>query len=57
MEIEPLLEQRADVKKRHEGSGRIALAVASHYGNNNIIVLPVVSSAVFVSVYPSLIAV
>ena len=37
MEIELLLEQRADIEERHEGSGRTALAVASHCGNDNVV--------------------
>lgn len=37
MEIELLLEQRADIEERHEGSGRTALAVASHCGNDDVV--------------------
>jgi ankyrin repeat protein len=37
MEIELLLEQRADIEECHEGSGRTALAVASHCGNDDVV--------------------
>ena len=37
MEIELLLEQRADIEERHEGCKRTALAVASHCGNDDVV--------------------
>ncbi|KAJ9640315.1 hypothetical protein H2199_005854 [Coniosporium tulheliwenetii] len=39
VEIERLLEQRVDIEERHEGSGRTALAVASHCGNDDVVAL------------------
>jgi ankyrin repeat protein len=37
MEIERLLEQHVDIEERHAGSGRTALAVASHCGNDVVV--------------------
>src|SRR5437762_80350 len=37
MEIELLLEQRANIEERHEQSQRTALAVASHCGNEDVV--------------------
>lgn len=39
MEIERLLEQRTNVEARHEKSGRTALAVASHCGNDGVVAM------------------
>jgi ankyrin repeat protein len=39
MEIERLLEQHVDIEERHAGSGRTALAVASHCGNDNVVAI------------------
>lgn len=39
VEIERLIEHRADVEAKHEGTGRTALAVASHCGNDGIVSL------------------
>lgn len=38
VEIERLLEQRADIEARHDSTGRTALAVASHCGNDGVVV-------------------
>jgi ankyrin repeat protein len=37
MEIDRLLEQHVDIEERHAGSGRTALAVASHCGNDDVV--------------------
>lgn len=37
IEVETLLDQRADIKARHVNSGRNALAVASHCGNEDVV--------------------
>jgi ankyrin repeat protein len=37
MEVERLLEQRMNIEQRHDGSGRTALAVASHCGNDHVV--------------------
>ena len=39
MEVLRLLEQRVDIEQRHESSGRTALAVAAHCGNDEIVSL------------------
>lgn len=39
VEIERLIEQRVDIEAKHEGTGRTALAVASHCGNDGIVSL------------------
>ena len=39
VEIERLIEQRADIEAKHEPTGRSALAVASHCGNEDIVSL------------------
>ncbi|KAI9710899.1 MAG: hypothetical protein M1820_002334 [Bogoriella megaspora] len=39
MEILRLLEQRVDIEQRHEMSGRTALAVAAHCGNEEVVSL------------------
>lgn len=39
VEIERLLEHRVDIEAKHEKSGRTALAVASHCGNDSIVTL------------------
>jgi ankyrin repeat protein len=37
MEIERLLEQRVDIEEKHQRSGRTALSVASHCGNDSVV--------------------
>ena len=39
MQISRLLEQRVDIEERHEMSGRTALAVAAHCGNEEVVSL------------------